>query len=353
MTDSTAAKLIEVLPAHRMDEAKLFAYLHENVKDFADPVAVRQFQGGQSNPTFLIETGARAYVLRKKPPGALLPSAHQVDREYRVQEALSSAGFPVPRMLHYCGDRTIVGTEFYVMEFLQGRVFNDAKMPQLARQLRAQVQTAMFECIAALHGIDYAACGLADYGKPANYLARQIKRLRQAYEAVATEDLPAMTALTNWLEGHIPTDAAASIVHGDFRLGNMLLHPSEPRIIGVLDWELSTLGHPLADLAYCCICFHMPHIAGSDYSGYAGTDLGALGLLNESDCLNIYRRRSGRDTITDWYFYLGFALFRSAAILEGVYARALGGNAVDPRATQFHAMTKLTSGLGLEVVKRK
>jgi aminoglycoside phosphotransferase (APT) family kinase protein len=347
-----APRLIEPLPAHRLDEARLFAYLMHHIGDMGDPVRVRQFQGGQSNPTFLIEFTGGHCVLRKKPPGALLPSAHQVDREYRVQAALATCGFPVARMLHYCADTSFVGTEFYVMEFLQGRVFTDFRASSLSHADRAQVQMAMFETIATLHGIDYEAAGLTGFARPDNYVARQLKRFGQQYTEVATEHLPAMTALIKWLEEHMPADTAASIVHGDFRLANIMLHPTEPRIVAVLDWELSTLGHPLADLAYTCLCFHMPHNTEPDYAGYAGVDLAALGMLGQAECLDIYRQRSGRATLNNWKFHLGFALFRSAAILEGVYARALAGNAVDTRAVRFHAMARMTAELGLEIVER-
>jgi len=340
------------MPAHRIDEGRLFSYLHDKIDGFENPMTVRQFQGGQSNPTFLIECASHAYVLRKRPPGKLLPSAHQVDREYRVQAALAECGFPVAKMLHYCASTDVLGTEFYVMDYLKGRVLNDPMMPTLSPADRADVQRAMFETIASLHSVDYAKAGLENFGKSTNYAARQLKRFRQQYESVATEDVPAMTALMAWLDSHIPARETAGIVHGDFRLANMMLHPTEPRIIAVLDWELSTLGDTLADLAYCCLCFHMPPMAEPEYSGYAGADLASLGLRGEAACLEIYRQRAGQQLTDDWNFYLGFALFRSAAILEGVYARALAGNAVDTGALRFHAMTKLTAQLGLEIVHR-
>lgn len=352
MTEAQPPRLIAPLPAHRLNEARLFTYLAQAIDGFAEPATLRQFQGGQSNPTFLIESAGRALVLRKKPPGTLLPSAHQVDREYRVQAALAGCGFPVAAMVHYCDNVAVIGTEFYVMEFLQGRLFPDITSPLLALPDRARVQAAMFATLAALHRVDYASCGLKDFGRPDNYIARQLRRFGQQYQAVAAEHLPAMTALMAWLDAHIPADTPATIVHGDFRQANLMLHPSEPRIIAVLDWELATLGHPIADLAYCCLCFHMPHDIDPEYAGFAGIDTSPLGLLTESECLDIYRQHSGHETITDWNFHLGFALFRSAAILEGVYARALAGNAVDPNAARFHAMTRMTAELGLNIVKR-
>ncbi len=347
---SGGPELIEPLPAHRFETAPLFAYLQAQVEGFEGPLRLRQFQGGQSNPTFLIETDARSYVLRKKPPGQLQPSAHLIDREYRIQKALAGT-LPVAEMQHYCTDVSIIGTEFYVMEFLQGRVYSDVLMTELTPAERGAIQAHLFETIGALHAADYAALGLADYGRPTNYVARQIDRWKRQYESLATEDLPAMNNLIAWLLAHIPAEDATSIVHGDFRLGNMMLHPTEPRIIAVLDWELSTLGHPLADLAYCCMPFHAPADGGPAYSGYAGADLPALGLKSEAEMLELYCRRTGRDGIRDWKFYLGFSLFRSAAIAEGVYARALAGNAADERALRFHEGTRTTSQRGWDIVR--
>jgi aminoglycoside phosphotransferase (APT) family kinase protein len=349
---ASSPMLIAPLPAHRLDEAKLFDYLQAHVEGFAGPARLRQFQGGQSNPTYLIETDAQSFVLRKKPPGNLLPSAHQIDREYRIQKALSGV-IPTARMFHYCTDSSVIGTEFYVMEFLQGRVFSDVMMSELTPAERGKIQAHLFETIGKLHAADFGALGLGDYGKPSNYIARQIDRWKRQYEASATEDLPAMNALTEWLSDNIPAEDATSIVHGDFRLGNMMVHPSEPRIIAVLDWELSTLGHPLADLAYCCMPYHMPLDAGPAYAGYAGTDLAAHGLRGEAEVLEVYCKQTGQAGIEDWNFYVGFSLFRSAAIAEGVYARALAGNAADERGMRFHEMTKMTSQVGWEIVQRR
>lgn len=349
---SSQPHLIEPLPAHRLDTARLFAYLQANVAGFTTPATLRQFQGGQSNPTYLIETSSQHYVLRKKPPGNLLPSAHMIDREYRIQKALAGSGVPVAKMFHYCTDITIIGTEFYLMEFLEGRVFSDVAMAELTPPERGQVQAQLFDTIGALHAADYAALGLADYGKPTQYIARQIDRWSRQYIASQTEELPAMNKLIAYLTANIPEDDTTSIVHGDFRLGNMMVHPTAPRIIAVLDWELSTLGHPLADLAYCCMPFHMPEKAGPAYSGFASLDLAAHGLKTEAEVLKIYCARTGRAGIAHWNFYLGFALFRSAAIAEGVYARSLAGNAADARGSKFHEMTKLTSDAGWDIVNR-
>jgi aminoglycoside phosphotransferase (APT) family kinase protein len=348
---SSAPRLIEPLPAHRLDTAKLFAYLADHIENFSTPASLRQFQGGQSNPTYLIETPSQSYVLRKKPPGTLLPSAHQIDREYRIQKSLAGI-IPVAKMLHYATDVSIIGTEFYVMEYLQGRVFSDVAMAELTPPERGRLQTQLFDTIGTLHAADYTQLGLAGYGKPTQYIARQIDRWSRQYTASQTEDLPAMNNLIAYLASHIPTEETTSIVHGDFRLGNMMVHPTEPRIIAVLDWELSTLGHPLADLAYCCMPFHMPAAAGPAYSGYASLDLAAHGLKSEAEVLKIYCARTGRSAIEHWNFYLGFSLFRSAAIAEGVYARSLAGNAADERGSKFHEMTKLTSAAGWDIVNR-
>jgi aminoglycoside phosphotransferase (APT) family kinase protein len=343
--------LIEPLSAHRFDTVPLFAYLQAHIEGFESPAQLRQFQGGQSNPTFLIETASQKYVLRKKPPGALLQSAHQIDREYRIQKALAGV-LPLARMIHFCTDFSVIGTEFYVMEYLEGRVFSDVLMSELTPAERGAVQAQLFETIGALHAADYSALGLGDYGKPTDYIGRQIARWTKQYVASRTEDLPAMNDLIAWLSANIPGEDASAIVHGDFRLGNMMIHPTEPRIIAVLDWELSTLGHPLADLAYCCMPYHMPVEAGLAYAGYASISLPEHGLRSEAQVLDLYCKRTGRTGIADWNFYVGFSLFRSAAIAEGVYARALAGNAADERALKFHEMTKITSQTGWDIVRR-
>ena len=240
----SGARLIEPLPAHRFDPAPLFAYLRDHLENFPGEARLRQFQGGQSNPTFLLETAAQNYVLRKKPPGKLLASAHQIDREYRIQQALRGTDVPVARLRLYCADPTIIGTEFYIMDFLPGRVFGDVLMPELTPAERGAVQRDLFTTIGRLHRLDYGACGLADFGRPTNYAARQLARWRGQYEAAQTEDVPAMTRLMDWLGAHVPQRDESAISHGDFRLGNMMVHEADPQIIAVLDWELATLGHP-------------------------------------------------------------------------------------------------------------
>ena len=345
----TGATLIEPLPAHRFDPARLFAYLHDHLENFPREARLRQFQGGQSNPTFLLETATQKYVLRKKPPGQLLASAHQIDREYRIQQALRGTDIPVAPMRLYCADPAIIGTEFYIMDFLPGRVFGDVLMPELSPAERGALQLDLFTTIGRLHRLDYSAHGLADFGRPANYVERQLKRWRGQYESAQTEDVPAMTKLMEWLGAHLSERDESAIAHGDFRLGNVMVHPADPQIIAVLDWELATLGHPLADLAYCCMPFHLPHIEGP-LQGYGELDLVAHGLANEGDMLSLYCRITGRAEIVDWKFFLGFAMFRSAAIAEGVYARALAGNAADARGIAMHGVMKVMAERGWEIV---
>ncbi|MDE8345795.1 MAG: phosphotransferase family protein [Acidocella sp.] len=346
----TAPRLIAPLAAHQIDTARLGEYLAHHVEGFDATLRVRQFQGGQSNPTYLLESDTRKAVLRKKPPGILLPSAHQIDREFRIQKALAGSGVPVAAMLHYCAEESVIGTAFYVMDYLEGRVFTDVLMGELLPAERKAVQAALFEAIGRLHAVDYEALGLGDFGRPSKYVERQLTRWRAQYEAAKTEGLPAMDRLMDWLGRNIPAADENAIAHGDFRLGNMMVHPRAPVITAVLDWELATLGHPLADLAYCCSPFHLPAGSGPAMTGYGGVDLAAHGLASEDEVLDLYCRVTGRGEIKDWRFFLAFSLFRSAAIVEGVYARALAGNAADERGIAMHEMTKITSECGWRIV---
>jgi aminoglycoside phosphotransferase (APT) family kinase protein len=351
MNDASAPKLVEVLPQHRLDDARLTDYLARHIAGFTPPAVIRQFQGGQSNPTYLIEASGQRYVLRKKPPGTLLPSAHQIDREYRIQSALAATAVPVAPMLHYCDDETIIGTSFYLMAHVAGRVFHDVMMPGVSAPDRGAIQRNLIEAIAALHSVDYRAVGLESFGRPDNYVARQIDRWTRQYEASKTEDLPAMTNLIAWLRANIPARDETAIVHGDFRLGNMVVDQDQPRIAAVLDWELSTLGHPLADLAYCCMSYHLPPGSGPAMAGYQGIDVAAMGLMSEAEALALYASLTGRATIEHWQFFMGFSLFRSAAIVEGVYARSLAGNAADERAGRMHDMCIAVAETGWNVVR--
>lgn len=342
-------ELIEVLPAHRFDEAALQDYLRPHLPGM-DQLNVRQFQGGQSNPTFLLEAGAHRYVLRKKPPGKLLPSAHQVEREYRVISALANTDVPVPRAHLLCEENDVIGTPFYVMDYVEGRVCPYPELTELPREQRRPVYEAMADTLARLHRVDWQAVGLADFGKPDHYVARQIKRWSGQYEASKTDHLEAMENLMAWLPENIPDADETTIAHGDFRLGNLLLHPERPEVVAVLDWELSTLGHPLADLAYCCMPWHLPTgIEG--IRGLVGQDIQALDIPSEATFLETYCRQSGRSGIPDWHFYLAFSLFRIAAILQGVYARALQGNASNSNALEVGRRAGLLADVGWQLAK--
>lgn len=343
-----AAELVDVLPAHRFDEAKLREYLRDQLEGVAQRFEVKQFQGGQSNPTFLLETGTRRYVLRKKPPGKLLPSAHQIEREYKVIRALGDTDVPVPTARLLCEDDSIIGTPFYVMDYVEGRILSHPALSEVPKEERAPIYEAVADTLARLHKVDWAAVGLADFGRPEGYVQRQIKRWSQQYEASKTGDLPAMDKLMAWLPENAPALDETSIAHGDYRLGNAMYHPQRPELVAVLDWELSTLGHPLADLAYCCLPYHMPEGA----RGLAGRDLSAQGIPDEEAFLRSYCREAGRDEIPHWNFFLAFALFRSAAITQGVYARALQGNASNANAHFAGAHARLLAELGWQQAQR-
>ena len=313
------------------DREGLAAYMRQHVAGFQGAIEVEQFKGGQSNPTFLVKAGGKSYVLRRKPQGALLPSAHAVDREYRVITALALSDVPVARTYALCLDQEVIGTAFYIMDYVPGRIFWDPALPGISPVERAGIFTEMNRVISALHRVDYQAIGLADYGRPGNYIARQVSRWSRQYRASATEQLAAMDNLMAWLPEHIPSFDETSLVHGDYRLDNLIFHPVEPRIVAVLDWELSTLGHPLADLAYHCLAWRL---SPGQFRGLVGHDLGALGIPSETEYVAAYCRRTGRDGIApqDWAFYLVFNLFRLAAIMQGIMARAVQGNAASAEA---------------------
>lgn len=339
----------EVRAAHRFDEVALRDWLAARIEGVGPEMRLRQFSGGQSNPTFLIETGARRLVLRKQPPGELLPSAHQVDREYRVMAALADTGVPVPPVLALCLDRAVIGTDFYVMDRVEGRVITDPAMPGAAPGDRAAVYAEMARVLARLHGLDWAALGLSDFGKHEGYIERQLRLWTRQYEAARTGDIPQMDRLGAHLAAHLPASARTTIAHGDYRLGNLMLHPAEPRIVAVLDWELSTLGDPLADLAYCCLPWHLPADVAL-LNGLPDEGLAALGIPEEAAFLETYRREAGLERIDDWPFYLGFALFRLAAICQGVYKRALSGNAADPSGERHGALVPVFAQTGCRVL---
>ncbi len=326
--DSAAgARLTEVAERHRFDEARLEQWLLRHVDGFGRGMRVRQFVGGASNPTFLLSTDAGDYVLRKKPPGQLLASAHQVDREYRVMAALRDTNVPVPVMRALCEDPEVIGTAFYVMDYLEGRIFRDATLPGLTPAERSAVYDQLNATLAALHSVDYRAVGLEDYGRPTGYFDRQIARWTKQYRGAETQAIPAMETLIAELPARVPQDEAVGIAHGDYRLENVMFHPTEPRLIAVLDWELSTIGHPLADLGYNAFMWHSHSPV---WGTLDGVDFATSGIPTEQEYVDAYCRRTGRGEIADWNFYLAFAVFRLASISQGVYARALAG--VTPNA---------------------
>lgn len=325
-------------PEHlKLDEAALDAYLRARIDFYRGPLRVEKFKGGQSNPTYLLTTPERKYVLRRKPPGKLLPSAHAVDREYKVMTALHAQGFPAPRTFALCEDPEVIGTVFFVMDFVEGRIFWDASLPDVPREARAPLFHALTDTLADLHLIDYAKAGLADFGKPGNYFARQIDRWSKQYKAAETERIEAMDRLAAWLPTAIPKDDATSIVHGDFRFDNVIMHPTEPRAAAVLDWELSTLGHPMADFTYYLMVWHFPP---SVRGGLAGLDIAALGIPTLEETARRYAARTGRDVLASLDFCLAYNMFRLAAIAQGVYARALQGNASSEHAAKMGAQIR-------------
>ncbi len=346
--------LTPVRANHAFDESRLAAYMKEKVADFSGPLRVLQFEGGQSNPTFhLTDARGRMYVLRKKPPGKLLPSAHQVDREYRVITALSEhTDVPVPKTYALCQDDGVIGTAFYIMEFMPGRVLADPRMPGVAPGDRAKIFDSLNDVLARIHNTDYRAVGLGDFGREGQYIPRQLARWSSQYDLARTEHIEAMELLKQWLPQNIPPGDETRINHGDYRLGNTVVHPTEARIVAVLDWELSTLGHPLADLAYNCMMYHFGEGFGAS-GGYAGLDLKAFGIPAEPEYLAAYARRTGRRTIEHWDFYLAFSLFRLAAIVQGVYKRGLDGNASSTTATKYGNRALAMADLAWSLVKSR
>ena len=316
---------------HRFDTAALERYMRASVEGFGGALTVEQFRGGQSNPTFLLSDGKTRYVLRRKPPGKLLPSAHAVDREFRVLKALHGTDVPVAKPYALCEDESVIGTAFYIMEFMQGRVLWDPSLPGLSTAERGAIFDEMNRVIAALHRVDYQAVGLGEYGRPGNYLERQIARWTKQYRASETERIEAMENLIEWLPKNIPAGDETTIVHGDYRLDNVIFHPTEPRILAVLDWELSTLGHPLADFAYHCMTWRL---TPAEFRGMQGFDFAALGIPSEEDYVARYCERTGRSGIENWDFYMAFNMFRLAGILQGIMGRVVEGTASSQHAIE-------------------
>jgi aminoglycoside phosphotransferase (APT) family kinase protein len=327
---------------HDLPLGRLEGWMRDHIDGFRGPLTAEEFEGGQSNPTYKLLSAAGSYVLRRKPLGHLLPSAHAVDREYRVMEALSGTEVPVPRVYALCEDDSVIGSAFYVMEFLDGRIFWDPRLPGLAPTERRAMFDSMNSVIAALHSVDYFAVGLGEFGRPGNYLARQIGRWNRQYQASETEKQPAMDRLIEWLPRHLPAEGEARIVHGDYRIDNLLYHPTEPRVIGVLDWELSTIGDPLADFAYHAMAWRVtPEL----FRGLAGVELGASGIPTEDEYVAAYGKRTGRGRSTDWEFYMVYSLFRLAAIMQGIAKRALDGTAASREARDLGRKARPTGEL--------
>jgi aminoglycoside phosphotransferase (APT) family kinase protein len=337
--------------ASALDAGLLGPYVEEHVAGFSGIESIEKFDSGQSNPTYLIRASSGRYVLRAKPPGELLRSAHQVDREFRVMKALAGSGVPVPNVLHLSGEASPIGRMFYVMAYVDGRIFWDPVLPKTFENAgRAAIYDAMNATLAALHDIDVAEVGLSDFGKPGNYFERQSSRWRDQYRASETGGIPAMERLIAWLDENMQADdGRISLVHGDYRLDNMIFAKDAPSVIALLDWELSTLGHPFADLAYQCMQWRLPH--ASAFRGLGGIDREALGLPSERDYVERYCERRGIGGVGNWTFYLAFSFFRFAAICQGVYKRALDGNASNPeRARSYGEAVPLIAGLAAELI---
>ncbi|GGF77679.1 phosphotransferase [Alteromonas lipolytica] len=310
-----------------LDTEVLSAYLEQHVEGFRGPINAEKFPGGQSNPTFLIEAASGKYVLRRKPPGELLKSAHAVDREYRVLSALADTPVPVAKVYHLCEDTEVIGSMFYLMEYIDGRVFFNPALPEVSKEERSQMYAEMSRVLAELHKVDVDAVGLSDYGRPGNYYERQISRWTTQYRATETETIPEMDTLIDWLAANtVADDGQVCLAHGDFRLDNMMFAQDKPEVLALVDWELSTLGHPYADLAYQCMQLHLSNDGGV-LPGLDGLDREALGIPTEEEYVAMYCKHMGIDKIENWNFYLVFGFFRFAAILQGVKKRALDGNA--------------------------
>lgn len=340
-----------------IDEAALGSYLEKAIDGFNNLREAKKFNTGQSNPTYLLKADSGQYVLRAKPLGELLKSAHQVDREYKVMKALAGSDVPVPKMLHLSGDDSPIGRMFFVMEFLDGRIFWDPALPELgegpeANRQRGAISDAMNETLAALHSVNVEEVGLGGFGRPGNYFARQSDRWAKQYRASEMAPQPKIHKVIAWLEENMqPDDGQIAIVHGDYRLDNMIFHPDEPRVIALLDWELSTLGHPLADLAYQCMQWRLPHEGGM--RGLGNIDRHAIGLPSEEEYVASYCKRRGISAIDNWNFYLVFCIFRLAAILQGVAKRAEDGNASNPeRARQMAAAVPVLAHAAIELIEK-
>jgi aminoglycoside phosphotransferase (APT) family kinase protein len=335
---------------HELDAEILLPYLEANIEGFSGPLVIEKFAGGQSNPTFKLTAGSGVYVLRRQPPGKLLKSAHAVDREFRVISALADSPIPVARAYHLCEDRDVIGSMFYVMEYCDGRIFWDASIPEVGKPERTAIYDEMIDVLANLHGVDVKAAGLADFGKPGSYFQRQFDRWAGQYRASETHRIEAMETLMASLGESIPEDdGRVSLVHGDYRLDNLIFDRKEPKAVALLDWELSTLGHPFADVAYFCMQLRMPQNVGT-MSGLRGKDLDALGIPGETEIVQRYCQRAGIERIDNFGYYVAFSFFRLAAIVQGVAKRAADGNASSRNAMEVGRFVEPLAGFGLEAL---
>lgn len=342
-----------VMEQHRFDEKTLEDYLAANVEGFEGPLEVREFKGGQSNPTYQLVTPNKKYVLRRKPPGKLLPSAHAVDREYKVITALGTVGYPVAKTYCLCMDESVIGTIFYVMDMVEGRILWEPLLPGYEPAQRRAIFEAKNKTLAQLHMVDYEAIGLADFGKPGNYFARQISRWSKQYVASESESISEMNKLMDWLPGNIPEDDAVSIVHGDYRLDNMVLHPTEDRVLAVLDWELSTLGHPLGDFTYHMMQWIMPSMGDTPGTQTLGdADLPALGIPTLDEYVKMYCDQTGRTGIDNLDYYFAYNLFRLGGILQGIVGRVRDGTAASEHAARDASQVRKLAELGWHYAQR-
>lgn len=337
---------------HNLDLNRLETYLKDHIEGFEGPLTAEKFAGGQSNPTFLLSANSGKYVLRRKPSGQLLKSAHAVDREYAVIQALKDTRVPVAHPFCLCEDDSVIGSMFYVMSYEDGRIFWDPALPELEQGERTHLFDELISVLANIHNVDVDKVGLSNYGKPDSYFERQLGRWSKQYRASETEHLPAMEKLMDWLKANMPADdGQRSLIHGDYRLDNIIFHPTEPRALAVLDWELSTLGHPLADLAYFCMCLRLP--PQGNIKGLAGLNREALGIPDESQIIARYCELRGIDNIDHWVFYLAFSFFRLAAIAQGVLKRALDGNASNENALQAGKMAGVLAELAVTMIEKE
>ncbi|MBE03861.1 MAG: phosphotransferase family protein [Gammaproteobacteria bacterium] len=342
---------IEIASQHRFDTNKLCKWMTENVAGFSPPIEISQFENGMSNPSFLISGRSdKNFVLRKKPPGKLLPSAHAVDREHAIMDALKHSDVPVPKMYAFCSDKDVIGTEFFVMEHIMGRVFDDVSLPGLSKEERSAIYKSMGITLAKLHSVNFKCVGLESYGRVGGYLSRQVKRWSDQYRASQTEKVDSMEQLMAWLPTAIPSNEQTTIAHGDFRLGNLIIHENKPEVVAVLDWELSTLGDPLSDLAYNCLAYHWPQQA---FNAHRVLGENAEGVPTELEYLKLYCNQTGREAINDWTFYLVLSMFRAAAIIQGVYFRGTQGNAPTKKALLRRDLARQLADKAWSMVKHE